>query len=122
VITNYFCHKVIFLFSDYCTCLTHVSINDNTQSIMPTSRYYRSNIVGPPKQNREEDVLSKHKEEYSKVWKNKQKKEIRRDEIVCYEKGCDDLDEYGKEICCFDSHSKHVHPISRKRKGWDISL
>jgi len=26
------------------------------------TNYYRRNIVGPPKQNTEEDVLSKHKE------------------------------------------------------------
>jgi hypothetical protein len=77
----------------------------------------RSNIVKSPKQNKEEDVLSKHKEEYSKVWKRKQKKERGRDEIVCYEKGCDKLDEDGREIHCFDSHSKHVHPISRKGKA-----
>jgi hypothetical protein len=81
------------------------------------AHYCRSNIVGPPKQNKEEDVLSKHKEEYSKVWKRKQKKETGRDEIVCYEKGCDKLDEDGREIHCFDSHSKHVHPISRKGKA-----
>jgi hypothetical protein len=79
--------------------------------------YCRSSIVRPIKQNKEEDFLTKHREEYSKVWKRKKKKEKEKDEIVCYEKGCDNLDEYGREIHCFDSHSRHVHPISRKGKA-----
>jgi hypothetical protein len=33
---------------------------------------YRSNIIKYPKQNMEEDVLTKHREEYTKVWKMKQ--------------------------------------------------
>jgi hypothetical protein len=36
----------------------------------------------------EDEVLYKHKEEYSKFWKMKKKQERGRDEIVCYEKGC----------------------------------
>jgi hypothetical protein len=32
----------------------------------------RSNIIKSPKQNKEEDVLTKHREEYTKVWKRKQ--------------------------------------------------
>jgi hypothetical protein len=44
----------------------------------------------------------------------KKKKEIGREETVYYEKGCDKLDEDGREIQCFDFHSKYVHPISRK--------
>jgi hypothetical protein len=32
----------------------------------------RRNIIKSPKQNREEDVLTKHREEYTKVWKKKQ--------------------------------------------------
>jgi hypothetical protein len=31
------------------------------------AHYYRSTVVGPPKQNTEEYIFSKHKEEYSKV-------------------------------------------------------
>jgi hypothetical protein len=31
----------------------------------------RSNIIKFPKQNKEEDVLTKHREEYTKVWKRK---------------------------------------------------
>jgi hypothetical protein len=34
----------------------------------------------------EEDVLSKHKKEYSKVWKMKQKQEIGRDELFVMRK------------------------------------
>jgi hypothetical protein len=33
-----------------------------------------------------------------------------------YDKGYDDQDEYGREIHCFDSHLKHVNPISKKGK------
>jgi hypothetical protein len=58
----------------------------------------RRNITKSPKQKKEEDVISKNKEEYSKVWKRKQKQEIGRYEIVCYDKGCDTLDEDGMEI------------------------
>jgi hypothetical protein len=36
------------------------------------TRGYRSNIINSPKQNMEEDALTKHKEEYTKVWKWKQ--------------------------------------------------
>jgi len=46
----------------------------------------------------------------------KQNQETWRDEIFCYEKGCDNLDEDGREIHFFYSHSKHVHSISRKGK------
>jgi hypothetical protein len=40
--------------------------------------YCRRSIVGPPKQNKEEYVLTKHIEEYSKVWKRMQKQETGR--------------------------------------------
>jgi hypothetical protein len=36
------------------------------------ARDCRSNIIKSPKQNREEDVLTKHREEYTRVWKRKQ--------------------------------------------------
>jgi hypothetical protein len=46
-----------------------------------------------------------------------EKTKIGKDEIVGYEKGCDKLDEDDKEIHCFDSHLRHIHPISRKGKA-----
>jgi hypothetical protein len=33
---------------------------------------FRNNIINYPKQNREEDVLTKNREEFTKVWKRKQ--------------------------------------------------
>jgi hypothetical protein len=35
----------------------------------------------------------------------------------CINNGCDKLDENGREIHFFDSHSKYVHPLSRKGKA-----
>jgi hypothetical protein len=35
----------------------------------------RSSIIKSPKQNREEDVITKHREEYTRVWKRKQEEQ-----------------------------------------------
>jgi hypothetical protein len=35
----------------------------------------------------------------------------------CINNGCDKIDENGREIHFFDSHSKYVHPLSRKGKA-----
>jgi hypothetical protein len=42
------------------------------------AHYCRSSIVTPPKQNKEENILTKHREEYSNVWKRKKNEEKER--------------------------------------------
>ena len=55
-------------------------------------------MIGHPKKNREEDVTTKHKEEYSKIWKRKQKKEDR-EETSCIKEQ--------KEECEFSLNAQH---------------
>ena len=40
----------------------------------------RRNMIKSPKQNMEEDVLTKHREEYTRVWKKKQE-EMKKEEF-----------------------------------------
>jgi hypothetical protein len=77
-----------------CTLFAHLLVY-NTEfykcnNYRHIARDYRSSIRKSPKQNREEDVLTKHREEYTRVGKRKQK-ELKKEEcgLALYAKNKD---------------------------------
>ena len=71
----------------------------------------------PNLQNKTGIPLQNKRKNLQKCGRRKQKQEKGRDETVYYKKGCAELDKDGRETRCFESHSKHVHPISRIDKA-----